>query len=219
MAYPVKQPNGLYALWSSIVEDFEQQNLTIQDLLLWAICEEGLYKGPTMVARAIQRANQLPDRWDKCLETLAGSRGKGGVYEAALQAGTESMGLPQNDGSGRIWALAELFWLGPFTSITQDLEVLISWNLVEGSIPYGLKVVRHIFSTNHTIAWLSPLDWQDPSQELYLNKPDQPFTVALGSQRGSGVVWYANIPDKAKIEIEGALDVNPQAQPSTLPPR
>lgn len=208
MAYPVKQPNGLYAIFSNNTDNFEGQNLFPQDIVLWAIDSVGLSRGPEVAARAITSANSSAKSWQNCLERIALTHGKNDVYDKAVQLGTQPPIEVPNDASGRIWAIAAVDWTGPIPSMPEQFEALVTWDLSEGATPYCLNVIQHSFASRQTITWLSPLECEDPTQRPYLagDQPERTFSLVFGVYRGSGSLTHTNLPNGLLREIAAILE-------------
>jgi hypothetical protein len=62
----VKQPNGLYAKWSDIVDNFTHLNMTRERALDLCLDDLGRKDAPGK----IQRAEDEPSRWLDCLKTI-----------------------------------------------------------------------------------------------------------------------------------------------------
>lgn len=74
----VKQPNGLYARWTSVVDGFTHMNLTRADAL--AECRERI--GALEAEEKVSNADAEPGRWEECLETLRVLKDDAGLEEA-----------------------------------------------------------------------------------------------------------------------------------------
>ncbi len=71
----VKQPNGLYARWSDIVDDFTHMNMSRAQALLVCREELGRLESEAKVSRAEARPSRHL-RWAECIQTLIDLRKK-----------------------------------------------------------------------------------------------------------------------------------------------
>lgn len=78
----VQQPNGRFAIFSSIVDNFTDINLTDEE----AREECAFRSGQECVPGKIQRAMTNPGRWREALETIRAVHGDAGVERVLAMA-------------------------------------------------------------------------------------------------------------------------------------
>lgn len=77
----IKQPNGLYARFSDVVDSFTHFNLTPEDAL--KVYQKRILQGTEKdVEAALKRADNNPNRWEEALNLVHRFEGKKGVDEA-----------------------------------------------------------------------------------------------------------------------------------------
>ena len=203
MPVTVKQPNGLYALYSHIEDKFLDLNLTQQDIISSTLFEEGFIRGREIAQRGIERADTNSNLWGRCLAIQARTHGQDDYYEEVVRLGTQGHRYPESVCKGQIWAYVDIRWsktthVMPASELV-DVEVLWPMNETEICVrgSYLLKFVRHNFLLRQSDAWMTTLKLNDPALQQYLTLKDQEFslTVKEGSTQSRGVVVFPSIPN------------------------
>jgi hypothetical protein len=211
--FPVKQPNGLYALFSTFTDRYLEQNLTEQDLLTNSLLEDGLAHGEDIARRSIERANRSSSLWEDRLRVMARQHGQDDVYDEVVQLGTQPFEVPPDADRGQIWALVGILWVNASRVMPAEevLAVEVYWPVSETvscTGDYNMKFIRHNFMLRQSDAWLGAVHWKNPSDQQYLRERNQTFKVSAnnGQIEGEGMVFYANLP-KGVVEAFSQVPV------------
>jgi len=70
----VKQPNGLFARWSNIVDTLTHTNCDFDGMV--ALCMEWYDMSISEATDKVNRAKQNPARWENCIRTIAKQHGQ-----------------------------------------------------------------------------------------------------------------------------------------------
>lgn len=211
--FSVKQPNGLYAIFSTFTDEYLEQNLTEQDLLTHSLLEDGLARGEEIARRSIERANLGSSLWNDRLRVIARQHGQDDIYDEVVRLGTQPFEVPPDAEKGQIWAFVGILWVNTSRVMPAEetLVVEVRWPMNETmSITgnYNMKFVRHNFILRQSDAWLGAVHWKNLSDQQYLQVPNQPFRVLTnnGQIEGEGMVLYSNLPKKV-VEAYSQLPV------------
>lgn len=107
----VKQPNGLYAIFSSICDDFTLMDATREDILEELVFRNGANADLKALDRADEDSGDGLNRWRSCLSTIEAvhSRTPETLAER-IKVGTAPVDKPVPPPGGNVWGLAQIVW-------------------------------------------------------------------------------------------------------------
>lgn len=115
----VRQPNGLFAIFSSICDDFVLMDGTQEDILEELVFRDGFNADLRALDLAVAdegRWGSAPqdglNRWRKCLSTIeAVHNAKPEILAERIKMGTAPVDKPVPPPGGNVWGLAKIEWV------------------------------------------------------------------------------------------------------------
>lgn len=118
----IKQPNGLYAIFSSISDQFTQMDCTIEEILVEMTMDSGHYQAVKSLERGTKDEcrGEVPqpdglNRWRDALSTIKAVHGRTATgrkdLEEVTRIGTTSPEKPVPPPGTGLWGLADIKWI------------------------------------------------------------------------------------------------------------